>query len=75
MVEELIFLKPRKDRIVLVVTNHPSAYEDLCACKDRLSYQGELSVLLFDLERATLLKDEYLSHYGSETAVSEIHLI
>ena len=75
MVEELIFLKPRKDRIVLVVTNHPSAYEDLCACKDRLSYQGELSVLLFDLERATLLKEEYLSHYGSETAVSEIHLI
>ena len=75
MVEELVFLKPRRDRIVSVVTNHPGAYEDLCACKDRLSFHGELSVLLFDLERAMLLKEEYLSHYRSETPVSEIHLI
>lgn len=77
MVEELVFLKPCRDRIVSVVTNHPGAYEDLCGYKYRLSYQGELSVLLFDLERATLLKEEYLSHYRSEseTAVSEIHLI
>ena len=75
MVEELVFLKPRRDRIVSVVTNHPGAYEDLCVFKDRLSYQGELSVLLFDLERAMLLKEEYLSHYRSEIAVGEIHLI
>ncbi|MBQ6366089.1 MAG: hypothetical protein IJI61_06730 [Oscillospiraceae bacterium] len=75
MVEELVFLKPRRDRIVSVVTNHPGAYEDLCACKDRLSFHGELSVLLFDLERATLLKEEYLSHYRAEIPVSEIHLI
>ena len=75
MVEELVFLKPRRDRIVSVVTNHPGAYEDLCACKDRLSFHGELSVLLFDLERATLLKEEYLSHYKTEIPVSEIHLI
>ena len=75
MVEELVFLKPCRERIVSVVTNHPGAYEDLCACKDRLSYQGELSVLLFDLERAMLLKEEYLSHYRSEITVSEIHLI
>ena len=75
MVEELVFLKPCRERIVSVVTNHPGAYEDLSACKDRLSYQGELSVLLFDLERAMLLKEEYLSHYRSEITVSEIHLI
>ena len=75
MVEELIFLNPRRDRIVSLVTNHPGAYEELCACKGRLSFHGELSVLLFDLERATLLKEEYLSHYRSETPVGEIHLI
>ena len=75
MVEELIFLNPRRDRIVSLVTNHPGAYEELCTCKDRLSFHGELSVLLFDLERAMLLKEEYLSHYRSETPVSEIHLI
>ena len=75
MVEELVFLKPCRERIVSVVTNHPGAYEVLCACKDRLSYHGELTALLFDLDRAMLLKEEYLSHYRSEIAVSEIHLI
>jgi hypothetical protein len=75
MVGELVFLEPRADRVVSIVTNHPGAYEDLCAHKDRLSYHGELSVLLFDLERAKLLKEEYLSHYRSETAVGKIRLI
>ena len=75
MVEELVFLKPSRHRIVSVVTNHPDAYDDLCACKDSLSYNGELSVLLFDLERARILKEEYLSHYISEDPVREICLI
>jgi hypothetical protein len=75
MIEELVFLKPSRDRIVSVVTNHPGAYEDLCACKDSLSYNGELSVLLFDLERARILKEEYLSHYISEDPVREIRLL
>ena len=75
MVEELVFLNPRRDRVVSLVTNHPGAYEELCARKDRLSYHGELSVLLFDLERAMLLKEAYLAHYRSETPVGEINLI
>ena len=75
MVEELVFLKPQRARITAVVTNHPGAYENLCACKDQLAYNGELSVLLFDLERAMLLKEEYISHYITEDPANEIHLI
>lgn len=75
MIEELVFLKPQRARITAVVTNHPGAYENLCACKDQLSYNGELSVLLFDLERAMLLKEEYISHYITEDPANEIHLI
>ena len=75
MIEELVFLRPCRNRIVSIVTNHPGAYGDLCACKDRLSYHGELTALLFDLQRAALLKEEYLSHYKSGTAVGEIRLI
>ena len=70
-IEELIFLKPLRTRIVSVVTNHSGAYDDLCACKDRLSYNGELSVLLFDHERAVLLNEEYLSHYKAEAPSRE----
>lgn len=73
--EELIFLKPSGTRIVSIVTNHPGAYDDICACKDRLSYDGELSVLLFDHDKAVLLKEEYLSHSKAGDLVDEIHLI
>lgn len=75
MVEELVFLKPRRDRLVSIVTNHPGAYDAICALKGQLSYNGELTVLLFDLERATLLKEEYLSRFIAEDPVSEIHLV
>ena len=75
MVEELVFLRPSRERIVTVVTNHPGAYEDLCACKDRLSYHGELSAILFDLERAAILKEEYLSRYITDDPVDRILLI
>ena len=74
MVEELVFLKPARDRMVSVVTNHPGAYDDLCACKNQLSYNGELSVFLFDLERAAILRQDYLSHCITENPVDEILL-
>ena len=75
MIEELVFLKPLRTRIVSVVTNHPDAYDSLCAYKDRLSYNGELSVILFSLENAMFLKEEYLSHHIGENPVDEIYLI
>ena len=74
LVEELVFLRPSEDRKVSIVTNHSDAYEDLCACKDRMSYNGELSVILFDLDSARLLKETYLAHYLSENPPGEINL-
>ena len=75
MIEELVFLKPLRTRIVSVVTNHPGAYEALCAGKDQISYNGELSWALFDPGKAALLKEDYLSHYLVGEPVSEIHLL
>ena len=74
LVEELIFLKPSGARKVSIVTNHSVAFESLCAYKDRLSYNGELSVILFDLDSARLIKEIYLSHYISENPAGEINL-
>ena len=73
-VEELVFLKPAGNRAAAVVTNHPEAYDDLCAYKNRLSYNGELTVILFDPDRAMILRQEYLSHYISGDPVPEILL-
>ncbi|MBR2761492.1 MAG: hypothetical protein IKD66_10005 [Solobacterium sp.] len=74
-IEELVFLKPVRNRIVSVVTNHSGAYESVCAGRDSLSYNGELSVLLFDPDRAAILKQDYLAHYHSEDPVDSILLI
>lgn len=74
MVEELIFLKPSEARKVSIVTNHSDAFENLCTCKDRLSFNGELSVILFDFDKARLIKETYLAHYISDNPVGEINL-
>ena len=74
MVEELVFLRPSRDRIVAVVTNHIEAFHDLCTCKDQLSFNGELTVILFDLERAMLIKEAYISHYTAGKPVEALFL-
>ncbi len=74
IVEELIFLSPKRSQAVAVVTNHPDAYDFLCGYKGRLSYNGGLSVLLFDPERAMFLREEFLAHYICEEPVDDIHL-
>ena len=73
-VEELVFLKPAGNRAAAVVTNHHEAYDNLCAYKNRLSYNGELAAILFDPDRAMILRQEYLSHYISGDPVPEILL-
>ncbi|MBR2793661.1 MAG: hypothetical protein IKE16_03360, partial [Solobacterium sp.] len=70
-----VFLKPVRNRIVSVVTNHTGTYDAVCACRDQISYNGELSVLLFDPDRAMILKHDYLAHYQSEDPVDSILLI
>ena len=74
MVEELVFLRPSRERIISVVTNHTEAYHDLCGCKDQLSFNGELTVILFDHESATLLKEAYISHYTAGKPVEPLIL-
>ena len=73
-VEELVFLKPAGNRAIAVVTNHPEAFEDLCAYQNQLSYNGELTAILFDPERAMILRQVYLSHSLSGDPVPEILL-
>ena len=75
LVEELIFLPPSEARMVSIVTNHKDAFEALCACKGRLSYNGALSAILFDLDSARLVQETCLCHYISDDPPGEINLI
>ena len=75
LVEELVFLPPSEARMVSIVTNHKDAFEALCACKGRLSYNGALSAILFDLDSARLVQETCLCHYISDDPPGEINLI
>ena len=75
LVEELVFLPPSEAHMVSIVTNHKDAFEALCACKGRLSYNGELSAILFDLDSARLVQETCLCHYISDDPPGEINLI
>lgn len=74
-IEELTFLNPSSERKVSIVTNSQKAYDYMISFKDKLSYNGELSVILVDTKGAKLLKEEYISHYAGENAPSEIILV
>lgn len=75
LVEELAFLEPSKERKVTIVTNAVEAFNKLLYFKNRLSYNGELSIILIDLMKAELCREEYISHFVGEDAPSELLLV
>lgn len=75
IIEELIFLNPSKKRKVSVVTNQEEAYEYMLSYKKKLSYNGELSIILVDVSDVKLLKEEYISHHVDMGEANEIHVV
>lgn len=74
LIKELTFLKPSKERKVTIVTNFPASFDYMLSYKDKLSYNGELSILLVDVRRAELHREEYISHYTGEDAPGEFYI-
>ncbi len=75
LVEELAFLEPSKERKVTIVTNTVEAFNKLLYFKNRLSYNGELSIILIDLMKAELCREEYISHFVGVDVPSELLLV
>ena len=75
MIEELILLKPSKERKVTIVTNAPEVFDQMLSFKDKLSYNGELSIILVDVKRVELHREEYISHYVGENAPGEMIIV
>ena len=74
MIEELIFLKPSKERKVSIVTNYPAAFDYMLSYKNKISYNGDLSIMLVDAKRAELYREEYISHFAGEGAGGELYI-
>lgn len=74
MIEELIFLKPSKERKVTIVTNYTAAFDYMLSYKNKISYNGDLSIMLVDVKRAELHREEYISHFAGEGAARELYI-
>lgn len=74
MIEELIFLKPSKERKVTIVTNYPAAFGYMLSYKNNISYNGDLSIMLVDIKRAELHREEYILHFAGEGAARELYI-
>lgn len=74
MIEELVFLKPSKERKVTIVTNYPAAFDYMLSYKNKISYNGDLSIMLVDVKRAELHREEYILHFAGEGAARELYI-
>lgn len=75
MIEELLFISPCKNRKVSLVTNCADSYKYISSFKDKLSYNGELSVVLINESTAQLVKETYISHHAESKAKDELLLL
>ena len=75
IVEKLTFISPSRKRKVSIVTNYPKAYDYMFSYKDKISYNGELSIILVDVKNTKLLKEDYISHYVGVDSSSELIIV
>ena len=71
----LIFQEPSKQRKTSIVTNSAKAYEYMRAYKNKLSYDGELSIILVDINAIRLVSEEYIAHCSEENAPKEMIIV
>lgn len=73
MMAYLIAFAPDAHRKVSVVLNDPVIYERLKGYAGKLSYRGDLSIILFDEENLRFTEEKYIAHYDEKQ--SEFYLI
>ena len=74
ILRELIFIEPQEDTKLSLVLNNKAYFKRILTYKDKLSFRGELSVLLFDKDSSSIVKEEYLSHYHLGDTSREFYL-
>ena len=75
IIEELIFLKPNPKRKISIVTNCKEGFETLMKYEEKLSYRGNLSAVLIDIESIKLADEKYLSLYDYESQKNMLNLV
>lgn len=63
VIEQLIFLKPDSNRKISIVINCSEVYDYFYKFKGEISYRGNLSIILIDVRKVCVEKEDYLSFY------------
>ena len=62
-IERLIFDVPTEEKKVSIIVNCKELYDYISNYKGKLSYRGNLSVLLVDVKQYKVITEEYISYY------------
>lgn len=69
-----IFIEPKPRRKISVVINSIEEFDIWKGYIDKLSFRGDLSVILVDVENYTLIDEVYLAHYDVDSNASELKI-
>jgi transcriptional regulator with XRE-family HTH domain len=69
-----LFVEKNPRRKISVVTNSEKAFGNMMNYKEKMAYQGELSIILIDTESISVKNEVYLAHYSEEGRSKEILL-
>lgn len=67
MLAETVLIAPDAKRKVSVVTDFADYYGEIASFKGKISYKGDLSVILIDAKSMNIEREEYLSYYKEST--------
>lgn len=70
-----MFVEPKLERKLSMVIGNKEAFEALRGYQDKLSYRGDLSVILIDTEQFKVVDEFYLAHYRERDSESEFFIV
>lgn len=65
IIEELVFSNPEKERKVSIVTDSKHAFEYLKRSAGKISFKGNLSIILLDTQKVEFVEESILSVFDS----------
>ena len=72
---ELLFLEPRSDRKVSIVVDNLQIFKWAQRLEGKLSYRGDLSMILIDNNSLSIAAEVYLAHYSDQDISSEFYIV
>ena len=74
-IARFMFIEPKRERKISLVITDKKGFDMICGYKDKLSYRGDLSIILVDYESLSVVREEYLAHYDPDKTDSEFYII